>query len=53
LVGLDDDLILLEVAAHRVDLDDAGDAAQARHDLPVEQRAQLLARVDLGELTTN
>jgi hypothetical protein len=44
--GLDDDLELLEVATHGVDLDDAGDAAQARDDLPVEHGAQLLAGVD-------
>nr|WP_293270617.1 hypothetical protein [Nannocystis sp.] len=46
--GLDDHLKLLEVATHGVDLDDAGDAAQARDDLPVEHGAQLLARVDRG-----
>ena len=46
--AIDDDLVLLEVAAHRVHLDDAGHAAQLRDDLPVEDRAQLRRRVVVG-----
>ena len=34
-------LVLLDLAPHRVDLDDAGDGAQPVGDDPVEQRAQL------------
>ena len=37
--GIDDDLVLLQVAAHRVDLDDAGHLAELGRDLPVEERA--------------
>ncbi len=46
--AIDDDLELLELPAHRVDLDHAGDAAELGHDLPVEQRAELHRRVVIG-----
>jgi hypothetical protein len=45
LLGIDDDLVLLGLAAHGVDLDDAGDRAQPVGHHPVEQRPQLHRRV--------
>jgi hypothetical protein len=38
--GIDDDLVLLQVAAHRVDLHDAGHLAEPGSHLPIEQRSE-------------
>ena len=46
--AIDDDVVLLEVAAHRVHLDDARHRAQLGHDLPVEDGPELRGRVLVG-----
>ena len=47
-LGIDDHLVLLGLAAHGVDLDDAGHGAQLPRHVPIEQRAQLHRRVAIA-----